>query len=218
MTDLHPDELIGRYPLKALGITAGAVLIILGSVWALGYAMGQRKQAIATTEAENRANVEKGKADANQAQAVQATAQAVAADQARLEFQNKAKASNALVAQKNAELAKLQADLAASHQPVVDGTPGLANAYAKALEVIEVQKADKAIDQEKIEALGRGIELWKASSKSWQASAEAREQEAAGLRIALEAQKSLTRGALWKGRLQGLAVGVASGYLVGRAH
>ena len=53
-------------------------------------------------------------------------------------------------------------------------------------------------------------------SFEWKATAEAREREAVGLRIALDAQKHVASSGKWVGRFQGLAVGLAGGYIAGR--
>jgi hypothetical protein len=215
MTDLHSDELIGRYPVKALAITAGAILIVLGSVWALGYAMGQRKQAVATVEAENRANVAKGEADAHKALAQAKDAEITAKDDLLA-------SARADVDTKTAALAKLRASIRnsqitntpADDQPILAGpeyldADNLIGISIKQDELIKAQ-AD-LIKQQDVK-----INTLLISRDEWKATSEAREREAAGLRIALEAQKSLTKGALWRGRFQGLAVGVASGYALGK--
>jgi len=51
---------------------------------------------------------------------------------------------------------------------------------------------------------------------TWKLTAQDSGREALQLRAALAAQQGLTRNALWKGRLQGLAVGFATGYVAGR--
>ena len=54
------------------------------------------------------------------------------------------------------------------------------------------------------------------SRDAWKATAEARQREAAGLRIALDAQKHVAASGKWLGRVEGFAVGIALGYAGGR--
>ena len=54
------------------------------------------------------------------------------------------------------------------------------------------------------------------SRDSWRLSAQQSSAEAVQLRAALAAQQGLTASALWKGRIQGFAVGIAGGYVAGR--
>lgn len=184
MTDLHSDELIGRYPVKALAITAGAILLVLGSVWALGYAMGQRKQAVATVEAENRANVAKGEADAHKALAQAKDAEITAKDA------NLAQA-RADVDSKTAALAKLRASIRNSQtantppedQPILAGPEyldgdNLIGISIKQEELITAQA--ELIKQQDVK-----INTLVISRDEHKASSDAREREVAGLRAAL---------------------------------
>jgi len=99
--------------------------------------------------------------------------------------------------------------------------------FVERIQVLETQIADKdqtieagkvalddknkAIGELKIQIadLGTSRDLWKKS-------ADEERKRAACLEVALEAQKALTKQALWKGRLQGLAIGIGGGYLAGR--
>ena len=56
------------------------------------------------------------------------------------------------------------------------------------------------------------------SRDAWKATAEARQRDAAGLRIALDAQKSVAASGKWLGRVQGFAIGLGAGYVAGRLH
>ena len=53
---------------------------------------------------------------------------------------------------------------------------------------------------------------------AWKGSADASAAEAVQLRAALAAQQGVAAANLWRGRIEGFAVGVASGYVTGRLH
>ena len=56
------------------------------------------------------------------------------------------------------------------------------------------------------------------SRDAWKATASAREREAAQLRIALDAMKTVQSSGKWLGRVQGFAIGLGAGYVAGRLH
>jgi hypothetical protein len=192
--------------LQSIGIAAAVLVIVFG----LGYWQGQRKVAAIASQSENAANVAKGEADALKRQA-QAQDAEIAAKDAGLE------AARADVVRKVAELAKIKASLHTydpvgpilPSEPVQPGVVDLAPLVAKQDEVIQAQSYF-------IKGLETKIVDLTISRDWWKDAEGARSREAAGLRIALETQKALTKGALWKGRIQGLAVGIASGYVYGR--
>lgn len=81
-----------------------------------------------------------------------------------------------------------------------------------------VEKLDelvKAQDRE-IGGLKAQVATLTSARDSWRLTAQDSGREALQLRAALAAQQGLTRNALWKGRLQGLAVGFTTGYVAGR--
>jgi len=187
---------------KPMAVVIAAALVVLG----VGSSCAYHYRAKAS-QAENAANVAKGEADAAKAQA-QAKDAEIAAKDSGLEQ------ARADVARKIAELARLRASLrpSAPEDPVIDepiqpGVVDLIHLVAKQDEVIHVQANF-------IKGLEVKISDLTISRDAWKQSSDARERESAGLRIALEAQKSLTKSALWKGRFQGLAVGIATGYAV----
>jgi len=99
--------------------------------------------------------------------------------------------------------------------------------FVERIQVLETQIADKdqtieagkvALD-DKNKAIGElkiQIADLVTSRDLWKKSADEERKRAACLEVALEAQKALTKQALWKGRLQGLAIGIGGGYLAGR--
>ena len=213
MTDFHQDELTsGVMDLKPLAIVAGVLAVFLLLAFALGYGIGQRKQMNRATQAEKQADELKGKADALKAQAITQD-KALAGAEPRLAEQR------AKVDRLTAELTRLRASHASAEasapreatdfEPVPGPVVDLAPVVAKQDEIIQAQ-AEVIKDQDvKIS----GLIL---SRDAWRGSAESREAEAIQLRAALTAQQGLNTGALWRGRIQGFAVGIASGYVAGR--
>lgn len=191
--------------LKPILVLAGVALsaVLVGSAVAGHY-------RAKSTAAELQASEAKGAADASKQQA-QAKDAEIAAKDASLD------AARNDVARKVAELARLRAALPASGgpvlpdapEPVVPGVVDLAPLVHQQDEVIASQSVY-------ITGLEARVSDLTTSRDAWRQSAADREREAAGLRIALEAQKALTKSALWKGRFQGLAVGLATGCIAGR--
>lgn len=209
MTALFPEKIrLDANDYRWIGAGLLALCLAVGG----GYWYAQHKAAQVVQESEARANVAKGEADASKSQAL--------AKDKEIEVKDvDLAAARAEMAQRIAELARVKASLHAApatppvvhDQPIQPGVVDLAPLVKLQDEVIRAQSEVVAQQETKIINLTASRDLWKGSS-------EAREREAAGLRIALEAQKSLTKGALWKGRIQGLAVGLGAGYLAGRAH
>lgn len=205
--------------LKPVALILGVSIVVFGSVWALGYTMGQRKAQSRAEQAENQATIEHGANLAYQAQALAKDQEIKAREAATLERDKDLAQTRARMDRANAELARLRSQLPIGppqDQPVVVGDGDLASVVAQQDEVIQTQ-ADVIKGQDaKIADLAILIGEYRVSRDLHQKRAESAEREAAGLRIALEAQKSLTKSALWVGRFQGLAVGIASGYVIGR--
>lgn len=195
-------------------VTGLGVLVVLGVTFGAGYWYAGNRNQAKVTQAETQANIAKGERDAITAQA-QAKDQAIAAKDSSL-------------ADAKARLHRAEQELARSKMvrpavvpvplPAVPGTP-LGNMgveepgwdlVGRQEAVIKAQSNLIKLQETKIDDLTISRDLWKAST-------EAGAREAAGLRIALEAQKSLTKNALWKGRFQGLAIGLGTGYVIGRA-
>ena len=85
---------------------------------------------------------------------------------------------------------------------------------------LDAQLADQA---ELIDAQGRLIDALKlqvtdltTARDHWKGAFQAERDRSLQLEIALEAQKAMTRGALWRGRFQGIAIGLGAGYVAGR--
>jgi len=150
-----------------------------------------------------------GAADAHQQQAQASDAQ-VEDLKAKVQSQN-AKVGR-LLAERTALLARLDH---ADHVPVDPVPPGEPvrddrdAVIAKDAEVIAAQ--GKQIDDQ-----GILLDQIATSRDAWKLTAEERAREAAGLRIALDAQKSVANSGKWVGRFQGFAIGLGAGYVAGR--
>lgn len=187
-------------------LLAGGVMV-LGLTFGAGYWQGQRSSAVATTQAENQANVAKVERDAFEAQAkakdktIESKDAAIMADKRSL-------------ARANAEIQRIK-----ELPPIVingPGTPDLRPVVERQKQLIDAYEVGKRSNEVYIKDLeSKNFDLT-CSRDLWKASTEAGKREAVGLRIALDLQKSLTKGALWKGRIQGLIVGLGSSYIAKR--
>lgn len=202
MTQLHVDDLILE-PLTKW-IFVACLVIGAGACVTSCY----RHKAIVAIE---QANIEHGRADAQ-------TATARALDEKAKEQAAIAKDAQARVDQLRAEVARLRVPKPASPaaptvEPVSPVLPSvdLVPLVAKLDELVQAQ------DHE-ISALKGQLETVTHARDSWRLTAESSGREALQLRASLAAKEGLIKGALWKGRVQGLAVGIGSGYLAGRLH
>lgn len=171
-----------------------------------------------------------GSQSCDRGKVAQATIQAAEANGAASAHQTSAQASDAKVADleakiqsQNAKVGRLLAERTAllarldhaDHVPVDPVPPGESvrddrdAVIAKDAEVIAAQAYFIEGQQTQIAALV-------ISRDAWKATAEERAREAAGLRIALDAQKSVANSGKWVGRFQGVAIGLGVGYIAGR--
>lgn len=167
-------------------------------------------------KAEQQANAAHGAADAHQTQA-QASDKLVADLQARVA--SAAQDMDRLQAERAALLRKLAATVPTvpSHPdnaPAVGPVPGPVvdvrdQVIAKDAELIQAQSK---VISDQAEVIGTLV----VSRDAWKATAEARQREAAGLRIALDAQRSVATSSRWLGRVQGFAIGLGAGFVAGR--
>lgn len=188
-------------------VTGLGVLVVLGVTFGAGYWQGTKRNQTKVTQAETQANIAKGEADAFKRQA-EAKDQAIAAKDAAIVDARK------LVSRANAEIERIK-NLPAV-VPSGSGTPDLRPLVERQGQLIAAYEISEKAKDGLIRDLDAKVFDLSTSRDLWKASADAREREAAGLRIALETQKTLTRNALWKGRIQGLVIGVGSFYLAKR--
>ena len=202
--------------LRGWAIVAGCALGALVTSYGTGYFHGQKKLVGTVSAAELAISEERGRANAlKEADAAQAT------ENAR---------RDEVLAVSRAAMVKARNELAALRgvHPVSDPLPptvvqpGAVGSGGSPVDVDGLSQLDKAKD-EVILAQANYIEGQDAKISGMTISTglkdkiiASQDRQIVGLHLALEAQKGLTKGALWRGRIQGLAVGAASGYLAGR--
>ena len=205
MTDLHADELLGIRGVKQTAVACGVAVGLLVSAWGLGYLQGARSGEAKATQAEQQANESKGRADA----AVE-SARRAQVDEA------KARAGMADADAKAARAAALVAQI--SNRPVSapDVVPSADPGPLEPVGLIDALTEQVEAQREQIQARDGLILSLEAQRDGWKRAHDDRHRETVALRLALDGQKAAVNGALWRGRLQGFAVGIASGYLAGR--
>lgn len=162
----------------------------------LGYYSGHKNQQIDKAMAQSQEL--KGRVNALQEQARLAVAQA---DEAAKTAAQHAATAQAL----KAKLAKLQAVPAA---PGVSDPMGVVGDDLRD-QIITAQDSQIAAQKDEIKGLRAALDL---KDRALVTS----EQRARGLELALEAQKHAQRSQRWLGRIEGVAVGIAIGYVGGR--
>jgi hypothetical protein len=218
MTDLHADDLLGIRGLKQAAVVIGVAVGLLASAWGIGYLQGARSGQARSIEAEKQSQEHKGRADAQAEAARKADAQQAQAQA------DKAKA-DAEAAKLRALVAKLRAGQGSPSRPGVPEPPVVDDGMAGAAPpdgglghgaLDEARDALIAAQEAQIAARDREILVLTRARDGWKQAHDDRQRETVSLRLALEGQKAAVSGALWRGRAQGFAVGIASGYLAGR--
>lgn len=100
-----------------------------------------------------------------------------------------------------------------------DLAPRLDELQSRILVLVETTNDQKRLIQAQDGAIsGLQAQLLATSEArdAWKRSAEEGGREALQLRAALAAQQGIAKNAVWKGRIQGLAVGLGAGYIGGR--
>ena len=190
--------------LKALGYLALTVALVAATA---GYFSGLGKDKIAASE---QRNVElKAKVDALQEQARVAVDQADAAAKTAAQHEVVAKVLKARLAS-----TKSKGQSQSHGDPVVsDGVPATGNPDVVVDDlrdqIIAAQDQQIAAQKDEIKGLRAALDL------KDQARVTA-EQRARGLEIALEAQRHASKSQRWLGRIEGVAVGIAIGYVGGK--
>lgn len=202
-----------RWLLAGLG-TALLLGLTLGPL-ALEESCGRKK----AEAAEATANEAHGRADAHQEQARQADAAAEkrAGDVQTTDLEVQRLRDRLADAKRRLVSRPKPVDVPVA--PVVDGasaggdrTPEPDGRDA----VLEDAEALIAAQDKEIGALKLQVVDLTTARDAWKATAEDREREAAGLRIALDAQKKVQQASRWRGRIEGFAGGVAVGFVAGR--
>ena len=172
-----------------------ALCVVLAAA-GLGYYSGLKNQQIDKAIAQSQEL--RGKISALQEQARIAVDQADAAAKTAAQHEATAKALKA-------KLAKLQAVPAA---PGVSDPVGVVGADLRD-QIIAAQDSQIAAQNDEIKGLRAALD---AKDKALVTS----EQRARGLEIALDAQRHASKSQRWLGRIEGVAVGIAIGYVGGK--
>lgn len=156
---------------------------------------------------EQKASESKGRADEHAKAAVQAETVADEARQRAANAEAEARRIRAALAKRKVGGPALPGVMA----PVVpaDAAGGLP------LDLVDLSPLVAAQDKQ-IAALKDENAALRVALKESKAAFDAERDRANNLWLALEAQKAINKGSLWRGRIEGLAVGFAAGYVGGR--
>ena len=200
-------------------ILIGAALVI-GLFGAVAFGVSHFAGKI-ESKAKTQSKVDEGKA---QAHAEQAKASDAAAQNLKAELDATKADLDRLTAERGALLRKLATAKQNSGNQSIPPASAVAPPVA-AVPVDDGRDAVIAKDAEVIESQARVIKGYEASTSQlvisrdqWKAAYDAEARRAAGLEIALAAQKTVSRSDKWIGRLQGFAIGIGVGYAGGRLH
>lgn len=205
MTDLHADLIDGIRGARPAVIGAAVLLALLASAWGVGYLQGARSGQARSIESEKQSQEAKGRADA----AAEAARRAQA-DEAQ------ARAEMADADAKAARAAEMVAKLRNRHVPDSGVVPGPDPGPLEPVALIDALASQVEAEQVRVAARDAVILSLEAQRDGWKRAHDERHKETVSLRLALEGQKAAVNGELWRGRVQGFAVGIASGYLAWR--
>lgn len=140
-------------------------------------------------------------------------------------YDSQAAAQNPTLQANNAEIQRLRMEVARLRKkpPVPDPAPVPWNPAPNPVPppvdlaplVSKLDELNQALTKENAD-LKANILTLTAARDSWRSAAGEFQREAVSLRIAHEAQLSAIKAARWKGRIEGFAVGLGSGYIGGR--
>ncbi len=197
------DNLIPK-PAKWFLLALGALILIL---------VGLRAYSCVGT---HQVDAHVQQADQHHEAATSSAAQGAAHDQ-------EAQAHEPQIQNDTAEVARLRAEVARLRHPAPapPSSPDISPAEPVAppvdlSAVVAGQDLLIAAQDRQIQDQTLQIKTLSLARDSWRLSAQESAAEALQLRSALAAQQGLIKGALWRGRLQGFAVGLGSGYIAGR--
>lgn len=181
-------------------LTVAALLITNGATaWGiLSWQQRAQQAAVAQAQAVAQAHVQQATAHATEG--------AHASDQAQAQATVN-QASSREVSRLRAENAKLKADLEAKPDPVT--VEDLQPRVAKLEELVDAQ--DKHIGGLTLE-----LDLTRESRDQFRLAFEDERRARVTTEMALQAQIAANKNALWRGRIEGLAVGIGAGLLVRR--
>ena len=207
---MTPEDLIPANILpKWLAPTLIGVCLVVGGLWA--HSCYNRREVANQTQQADQSHAS-GVVHQTEGTVYDAQAQAQA---------DELKAAAAEVARLRAEVARLRraaAQVPAVSQPaaVPEPAPTPTQPPVDPALVAKLDELVQAQDRE-IGGLKAQVMTLTSSRDSWKLAAQDFQRAELQTRAALAAQQGLTRNALWKGRLQGLAVGLGTGCVIGRA-
>lgn len=187
-----------------LGVVAGLLLLLT---------IPESCQRSREEQALQRANNAQGKAEAHEEQAG-------AADAKAKDLETKLEASQADVDRLKTDLKALRLRLATQHRPDVHVEPAGGPGGEAVVDVRDetIAKQDEVIRAQ--DGLIVGLKAQNAAlvvaRDAWKATAEDRAREAAGLRVALDAQRHAQEASKWRHRVEGLVIGIGTGFISGR--
>lgn len=189
-----------------------AILAILVSLMGASSCYGRL-----ASQAEHQAAIHQGEASAH-------ASQAQASDAVVTDLQAKLEAAKADLGRLSAERGALLRKLAAAKQDGHDSALPVAGDETPAAPVsVDLSAQVIAKDAEVIEAQAKVIKGYEVqvvtltvSRDQWKAAFEAERRRAAGLEIALDAQKHVASNGKWMGRAQGFVFGLGAGFVAGR--
>ena len=185
---------------RAWTVLALVLLLVAGG---LGYYSGHKNQQI--DKAIQQSQELKGKISALQEQARIAVDQAGAAAKTAAQHEATAQALKA----KLAKLRALPASATASAPSGATSVDGPSDEAALSAQIIAAQDSQIAAQKDEIKGLRVALD---AKDKALVTS----EQRARGLELALDAQRHASKSQRWLGRIEGVAVGIAIGYVGGK--
>lgn len=208
---MTPSDLLDWDEWKPIVTAVGVVLIVGASIFGLGYWQGIKHQSSKADQAEARANVAKGEADALRRQANAKDAEIIGLKSSKDRADDEARILRAKLAKLPRPNATDAGIPVGPVEPIADPGDGTGHLLAR----IELQ--DELIQAQEAQVKTRDalILTLTESRNSWKASADARSAEALNLRAALAAKDGLIRAAQLKGFAYGFAFGAAGGGYAG---
>ena len=196
-----------RLVAAALGLA-----LLVGALGALS--MGESCGKGKVDRAEQKADVAHGEANAHGSAAITTDAEVLRLKEAH-------KTDQANVDSARAEVQRLRKILASRPVPVPDPpspdpAPVPVVSASDLHGIVDAQDALIKAQDQQIIGLKTEVQFLTLARDEWKATAEARNREAVGLRIALDAQKHVATSWKWMGRIQGFACGVAVGFVGGK--
>lgn len=193
--------------MNRLLLALAAIVLTVG----IGACFVVRHEQKKTQAAEIQAQEHKGKADAYAEQARQVS-------EAQKDADTHITDADATVAKLRSEVARMRkAPVAPDPSPNTPSPdPEPAGQVVDLGPVVARLDALVAAQDVAIKERDRKILLIQSEADSWHKAHDERQAQVVQLEAALAAQKGLAAGQLWRGRIQGFAVGATSGYVAGR--